>query len=90
MQYRHLCLIFGITPSIGGRAINMMLRRTVGLLRGHQMAWVQFPVEAKMMEFATMIQQREPMIDIIMGFMDRVLFLVQCTDERINCNNCNY
>jgi hypothetical protein len=89
MQYRHLCHIFGITPSIGGRAINMMLRRTAGLLWGHPMARVQFPDEVKMMEFATMIQQREPMVDIIMGFMDRLLFPVQCTDERINCNNCN-
>jgi hypothetical protein len=67
----------------------MMLRRTVGLLWGHPMAWVQFPDEAKMMEFATMIQQREPMVDNIMGFMDGVSFPVQCTDERIICNNCN-
>jgi hypothetical protein len=29
MQYRHLCLIFGITPSVCSRAINMMLGRTV-------------------------------------------------------------
>jgi hypothetical protein len=29
MQYRHLCLIFGITPSICSQAINMTLKRTV-------------------------------------------------------------
>jgi hypothetical protein len=29
MQYRHLCLIFGITPSVCSRAIYMMLRRMV-------------------------------------------------------------
>jgi hypothetical protein len=29
MQYRHLCLIFGVTPSVCCRGINMMLRRMV-------------------------------------------------------------
>ncbi len=29
MKYRHLCLFFGITSSVCGRAINMMLRRMV-------------------------------------------------------------
>jgi hypothetical protein len=29
MQYRHLCLIFGITPSVCSHVINMMLKRMV-------------------------------------------------------------
>jgi hypothetical protein len=29
MQYRHMCIIFGVTPSVCARAINMMPRRTV-------------------------------------------------------------
>ncbi len=32
MQYGHLCLIFGITPSVCSRVINTMLKRTVQLL----------------------------------------------------------
>jgi hypothetical protein len=69
-----------------------MLRRMVLLLWGHPMARVQFPDEAKMMEFAAMIQQREPMVDNIIVFMDRELFPVQCRDKRISQNamNCGY
>jgi hypothetical protein len=33
---------------------------------------VQFSDEAKMMEFANMIQQGEPMVEDIIGFMDGV------------------
>ncbi len=64
----------------------MMLKRMVQLLWDHPMARVQFLDEAKMMEFAAMIQQREPMVDDIIGFMDRVSFPVQCMDERMSQN----
>jgi hypothetical protein len=38
---------------------------------------VQFPNKAKMMELVNMIQEREPMVDDIIGFMDGVLFPVE-------------
>jgi hypothetical protein len=93
MQYGHLCLIFGITPSVCGRVINMMLKRTVRLLRDHPFASrVRFPDDAKMRDFANMVQRRESMVDDIIGFLDRVSFPVQCTDERIrqNAMYCGY
>jgi hypothetical protein len=92
MQYGHLCLIFGITPSVCSRVINMMLKRTVQLLRDHPFARVRFPDDAKMRDFANMVQRREPMVDDIIGFLDRMLFLVQCTDKRIrqNAMYCGY
>jgi hypothetical protein len=86
MKYRHLCLIFGITPTVCSRVINMMLKRMVQLLWGNSIARVQFPDEAKMMLFANMIQQREPMVDNIICFMDGVSFPVQCTDKWANQN----
>jgi hypothetical protein len=86
MKYGHLCLIFGITPTICSRVINMMLKRTVRLLWDHPIAKVQFPDEAKMMKFANMIQQREPMVDNIIGFVDGVSFPVQCMDEQVSQN----
>ncbi len=43
--------------------INMMLKRTVRLLRDHPFARVRFPDDAKMKDFANMVQQREPMVD---------------------------
>ncbi len=89
MKYEHLCLIpyFWHHPkTICSWAISMMLKRMVQLLWGHPIARVQFPDEAKMMEFANMIQRREPMVDDIIGFMDRVSFPLQCMDERVNQN----
>jgi hypothetical protein len=44
---------------------------------------VRFPDDAKMRDFANMVQRREPMVDDIIGFLDRVLFPVQCMDKRI-------
>jgi hypothetical protein len=92
MQYGHLCFIFGITPSVCSRVINMMLKRTVRLLRDHPFARVRSPDDAKMRDFANMVQRREPMINDIISFLDRVSFLVQCTDKQIrqNAMYCGY
>jgi hypothetical protein len=53
---------------------------------------VQLPDDAKMRDFANMVQQREPMVNDIIGFLDRVLFPVQCTDKQIrqNAMYCGY
>jgi hypothetical protein len=64
----------------------MMLKRMVQLLRDHPFARVRFPDDAKMRDFANMVQRREPMVDDIIGFLDGVLFPVQCTDKRIRQN----
>ena len=53
MNYKYLCLIFGITPSVCSRAINMMLKRVVTILRDHLFARVWFPDEDNMREFQT-------------------------------------
>jgi hypothetical protein len=65
MQYRHLCLIFGITLPVCSRVISMMLKRMVRLLRDHLFARVKFPDDGKMRDFANMVQRREPMLDDI-------------------------
>jgi hypothetical protein len=39
-----------------------------------------------MREYADMVQQREPEVDDIIGFMDGVSFSSECTDERIKQN----
>jgi len=86
MTSKHLCLIFGITPSVCSRAINFMLSRVVRNLRVHPMARIQFPNNEKMAEFAAMVQQREPLVDDVIGFMDGVSFTTQSTDERLEQN----
>ncbi len=47
MNCKHLCMIFGITPSICSRAINLMLKQTVCALRAHPFARVQFQTQKK-------------------------------------------
>jgi hypothetical protein len=43
MNYKHLCLIFGITPSVCSRGINWMLKKIVRALTDHPFAQVKFP-----------------------------------------------
>ena len=38
MTNKHLCLIFGTTPSVCSRAINWMLKKIVRALRDHPFA----------------------------------------------------
>jgi hypothetical protein len=86
MNNKHLCLIFGLTPSVCSRAINWMLRKTVRLLNNNPFEKVKFPSNAKMREFAYMVQAREPLVDDIIGFMDGVSFPTECTSERVQQN----
>jgi hypothetical protein len=92
MQYKHLCLIFGITPSVCSRVINMILKKVVRRLRSHPFAQVKFPDAAKMREFADMVQEQEPLVSNIIGFMDGISFPAECTDKHIkqNAYYCGY
>jgi len=92
MPYKHLCLIFGITPSACSRILNKMLDRVVSRLRFHPYARVKFPNNEKMQQFASMIESREPSVSDVIGFMDGVSLTSECTDERItqNAYYCGY
>jgi hypothetical protein len=41
MNYKHLCLIFGITPSVCSRGINQMLKKIVRALTDHPFAQIK-------------------------------------------------
>ncbi len=86
MQYKHLCLIFGVTPSVCSRVINTMLKKVVRKLPLHPIAWVKFPSTTKMREFVDMVHLREPMVEDIIGFMDGFSFSAECTDKHIEQN----
>ena len=86
MTVKHLCLIFGVVPSVCRLRINSMVKKAVKLLRSHPMARVEFPNKATMRRFANMVQQRKPSVNKIIGFMDGVSFPVECTDKRITQN----
>ena len=45
-----------------------------------------------MREYAALVQRREPLVDDVLGFMDRVSFSTECTDNAIeqNAMYCGY
>jgi hypothetical protein len=92
MNYKHLCLIFGIFLSVCIRGVNKMLKKIVRTLRDHLFARVKFPDREKMREYATMVEVREPIVNDIIGFMDGVLFSTKCMDECVEQNSvyCGY
>jgi hypothetical protein len=86
MNYKHLCLISGITPLVCSRGINWMLKKIMHTLTDHPFAHVKFPDGDKMREYTAMVEVREPIVNDIIGFMDGVLFSTECTDERVDKN----
>jgi len=89
MHLKHLCLLFGITPSTCSRVILKMLHTVVKLLRKNEKAKIKFPDECKMNEFARMINQRQPAINDVIGFMDGVSLHSEYSCDEI-VQNANY
>jgi len=87
MGYKHLCLIFGCTPTVCSRVITSMLKLVVKKLKRHPLARVQWPDEEKMAEYAQLIHQREPAVDDVIGFMDGVSLTSECTSEPLVQNS---
>ncbi len=92
MNYKHLCMIFGVTPLVCGRVIRMMLQLIVRRLSDHPIAQVKFPDPVKMRQFADMVQLRAPIVNDVISFMDGVSIPAECTDERVEQNafQCGY
>ena len=86
MRIKHICMIFGVTPSSCSRVINSMLRLVVRRLKKHPLARVKFPNAEKMAHFAALIQNREATVDDVIGFMDGVAFASECSSEEIEQN----
>ena len=86
MSYKHLCLIFGIMPSVCSRVIRDMLRLVICRLSNHPIAQDRFPDPQKMQQFAEMVQRRAPIVSDVIGFIDGVSIPSECTDERVEQN----
>ncbi len=83
---KHLCMIFGVTPTRCSAVINKMLRLVVTKLKHHPLAKVKFPSEEKMVHFAQLIQEREPAVDVVIGFMDGLALTSECTSDELEQN----
>jgi len=79
MGIKHLCLIFGVTPSVCSHTIIAMLSLVVEKLKRHRLARVKFLDVDQMASFARQIKSHEPEVDNVIGFMDGLLLTSECT-----------
>ena len=86
MNLKHLCLIFGITPSVCSRSIIKLLKRIPSKLRNHPFARVEFPNLNRMRELAAIVEAREPIADDVIGFMDGLSLHSESSSEPIAQN----
>jgi hypothetical protein len=87
MGIKHLCLIFGVIPSVCSCTITAMLSLVVQKLKRHPWARVKFPDVDQMASFARQIKSREPEVDDVIGFMDGLLLTSECTSEMLEQNS---
>ena len=66
--------------------LRNVLKLAVQNLRFHPLARIKFPSLEKMQMFASMINNHEPSIDDVIGFMDGVSLATECTSERMTQN----
>ena len=92
MNYKHLCMIFGIVPGICSKVVRAMLRLAVERLTDNPTVVVRFPSKEKMREFARLVQVRAPIVDDSICFMDGISISAECTDKCIEQNAfyCSY
>ena len=92
MGIKHLCLLFGVTPSACSRILYVMLKLLVRKLRNNPNTAVRFPSPDKMQFFASLVCSREPTINDVIGFMDGVSFSTECSSESTtqNAYYCGY
>ena len=83
MGIKHLCLIFGVTPSVCSCTITTMSLLVVKKLKRHPLARVKFPNMDNMASFARQIQIHEPEVDDVIGFVDGLSLTSECTSEML-------
>ncbi len=81
MNYKHLCLIFGVTSNARSHKLKNILKLVVTKLCFHPVARIKFPSQEKMELFASMVNNHEPSINDVIGFMDGVSLKTECTSN---------
>lgn len=82
MGIKHICLLFGVTPSSCSRVIMKIMHKLVRVLKWNNFAAVRFPAEEKASAFAELISLREPKAKNSIGFMDGLSLHTKCTSEQ--------
>jgi hypothetical protein len=78
-ELKYLSLIFGVIPSTVSKTIGKTIKKIILGLRTNEMAAIQFPNANKMQQLAALVEAREPRVDNIIGFVDRLSIPVQCS-----------
>jgi hypothetical protein len=86
LRIKHLCQIFGVTPTTVSIVINRMIRRVIKKLKTNAAAMIRYPTLAEKEQYAEMIRVREPLVNDVIGFIDGVSIPVQCSDEESEQN----
>ena len=81
LKTKHICLIFGIVPSVCNRYINKMLKRVAQKLRKNIHARIKWPNQEEMRECARLVQLREPTVRDVFAFADGCSIPVECSDD---------
>ena len=85
-NYEHLCLLFGITPSMCSCILRDMLKLDVKQFRYNPLARIKFPSPQKMHVFAKIINNHEPAVDDVIGFMNGVSLASEGTSDCVTQN----
>lgn len=80
MSVKHLCLIFGVVPSVACKYINEMIKLVPSRLSSNARAAILYPDEDQKQQWAAMVQAREPRVANVIGFIDGVALAVQCAE----------
>lgn len=74
-----LSMLFGISVSLCGDIINEMVERIFDRLESNSDTRIEFLDEEKKIQYAAMIEAREPTVKNCVGFIDGCSIAVQCS-----------
>ena len=80
--HKHLCLLFGIVPSVCQDIVTSMIRLVCKKLSKHPHSQIKFPNETEKVELARIVRLREPLVNNIIGFSDGLTVLSECNSDR--------
>ena len=79
MRTKHLCLIFGVVPSTANVVINRLILVVISRLKRHESAKIKWPSEEEKVKWAQLVNNREPSVNLVIGFVDGLAIHVQCS-----------
>jgi len=84
MRIKHLCLMFGVVPTVCRETIDRMLVKIIAALDRHPHARTRFPNEAEMRRLSDLVSRREPTVQDVFAFLDGCHFKVQCGSDELS------